>query len=291
MNTLNYLARVADYLLTKDVARLQGNDKLTLLQAINSGIAKWNSAAPVSHRTHNDGVASFAAPRTVSVTVTENSQTFVCASITSADIGKTIILGGDGVPNTLLTATQFRIPYGGTTGTTTAVIYSDAYVLPANYEGIVGQVWWESTERRPLPLLPDLRRSCWFTSSSPLVGEPQGYGIEVGNTAAGGSAPRAIMRLYPFPGVLQRVSFDYFGPPQNWTMTDLSTVRELGFSDEHWQNMLRLTIAELLGTTLLREDVDINRIDLQAGRAEQDIRTAPVSPSPMPVRGITPSNW
>jgi hypothetical protein len=124
-----------------------------------------------------------------------------------------------------------------------------------------------------------------------MLGDPVGYGIEVGNTAAGGTAPRAMIRLYPFPGVLQRLSFDYFGPPQNWTMTDLTTARELGFSDEHWQNMLRMSVAELVGTTLLREDVDKARIDQQAVRAEQDTRTAPISPSPMPVRAVTPSNW
>jgi hypothetical protein len=292
MNTLNFLQRLQPFLRGGDVALVNITSRLAVVNAINEALTKWTAAAPAGQR-QMPGYASFPAPTQVTgISVTYNSRTISGGGFTAADVGKTVILAGDDVPHVLTSTTTLRIPYGGTTGTKTGTLYSDAFPLPAGFENFAGPVWLEAAaERRPLPVVQDLRHSRWFSNATtPVLGDPEGYGIEIGNTVAG-TAPAAIMRLYPTPSVLQRLSFDYQGKPQAWTMTDLQAARDLDLADEHWQKILAMTVAELLNTDLLAEHVNPNLTIKAADRAEQDTKWLPPSPHPSPVRLGSRHNW
>lgn len=291
MNSLNFLQRLQPSLATQDITTLTANDRLDLVDAINLALGDWAEAAPASLRTF-PGTASFPAPQSITLTCTANSQVISGGGLTAADVGKTLVIAGDAVPHTLTSPTTLRLVYAGTTGSQAATLYGEACPLPASFESLASPVWHEDTlERRALPALQDIRRVRWFSGGAiPSLGDPLGYGIEVGNTLGGIAAP-AVMRLYPVPATLQRLSFDWTGRPQSWTMTDLIKPRDLDLSDDHWTTIKTLVLARLLSTALLRTELNGAQIQTQAERALSSLRHTRSTPHSRPLTIETPEGW
>ena len=285
MTTLYFLQRLLPFLPVTDLTTLDAGRRLALVGAINAGLKQWEKDAPVSAKTYPTA-ATFRAAREITLDATEDSTTIASGDITSDDLGCSLLIDGDTVPNTLTSTTSLRLPYAGTTGSgISATLYGDAAPLPANYTGITGPVWAEwANERRQITPVPDIRRTRWSLYGTLC------YGIEQTRLSTG--SPVNFLRLYPAPTTDLRVSFDYYGPPRAWNLTDLIKSRTLDLDDTQWENIVWL-VADILPSIpgLANESLDQQRVALQSARAGQHTRLTPPSANQQPITLGTPNGF
>lgn len=282
MNSLQFVSGLRPFLANRDLGTLKGNDLEAIVQAINLTQLDWWDAAPMSA---SNQPCSFSGPGSRSVTLTVTAGSNVVTStpaITAADIGRSIVLDGINVRNTILDPNTLLLAYVGTGSTVAATIYGDAFGLPSGFQQLNSPVWLEATQGLPrLPMARIDETWIYYLQPVPFFGSsprPLYYSITAGETGAG-IAPFQIMRFYPIPSTGVQVSFQYSGLPALWTVQDLVTSRALGLEDRAWLTMTDVVVQKLLFTGLLRKDLEttagIQRVDKRAADALASIKRTP----------------
>jgi hypothetical protein len=284
MNTLQFLEYLRPFLAQRDMGAFNASERQTLVRAINLTQIHWWDAAPMSR---SNQPFSILAPssRQVTLTVTQGSSAMTVTSsppLAESDIGRSLVLTGDNVRNTILAPDTMLLPYNGPSGSVTATVYGDAFGMPDGFERLTGTVWLEvnsGAPRKPLYRIDEsliyFLEPVPFFSQSPM---PSWYSIGPLQTLAG-VEPFQVMRIYPIPSTGVRVSFSYSGLPASWTIQDLVTARPLGLDDRAWIAMVDVVIQNLILTGLLRTDLEkpasIDRLDKRAESAMQTISRTP----------------
>lgn len=125
------------FLRVRNPSEVPNDQQQLILDAINGGLADYFAHCPAHLREFSVG-ARFNGGYSQSVTMTAGTRTFTTA--TAIADGATILIPGDAVYNRtwLDRGTQtLAVPFGGSSGTVTATIYRDVYVLPSSIEGFV----------------------------------------------------------------------------------------------------------------------------------------------------------
>jgi hypothetical protein len=186
--------------------------------------------------------ATVRAVETGTVTVTNGSVTVSATTLTGALAGNTILIEGQTAYNTIRlegATKKLVLPYTGTTGVHTAVLYGDAVLLDAGLSRPVGPVWLaDIRELTPLAGKPafigrdrhqnlgtdwNMRpyRVARFPQSR-TVGQPECYFADV-HTLEAGTGAQVRLFLTPLPDQEYGLRFDAFVRPTLITVADLGT--------------------------------------------------------------------
>lgn len=119
-----------------------------ILRAINAGIDEIATSAPVSWFGDDEAGDVLLAPTTgVAITVTANSKVFTSTPITTAKAtmgGQSIVIDGDAASNRIVRLTGdtrgLLLPFGGSTGDTTATVYYDTLAMPDDFLKFKGAI-------------------------------------------------------------------------------------------------------------------------------------------------------
>lgn len=241
--SIQFLGTLAPYLVVGDLAALSAGDRSLIVQSINQTLDWWDSNAPPALR-NRPWTTTLRAPRTVSVTVTRDSQAIEFASDPGESaIGCTIVIEGDTSQNRLHSLTELKLSFLGTTGTRTATLYGDGAPLPSGFIGFTEPLRYERTDTTRRVITPFNNQVAW--TGPIIVNEPWYYTLEQGQTLDG-TAPFTIARFLYATSYDTRVSSQIEAHAARWTLSDFRTARRLDLQDTHWSLMHPLVIARLM---------------------------------------------
>jgi hypothetical protein len=281
--SFSFVQGLADYLAADDLAALDTGDALTLIRAINKALTDWFTLAPSDARRRPFTGGLLVPPQQIEVTATKGSSaiTFTDPPPVSA-VGGTIIMGGDGAQNRLVSLTQLAMPYNGATGTFNATLYGDAIAMPPGFEllcsdPIIATDAGFNYQLRPYSdvqsvVLPQ----SWMFPAFLYGSQPTHFRLVPINTLDG-SEPLTTLQVWPAPMAAYRLQFDYSGQARPWSIADLSTSRVLDLKDHAWNYIETLTLAHLANSKLLRADIDKKLLLMDAENARKAIEATPVS--------------
>lgn len=297
ITSLQLLTMLSDYLVVSDLADLTIGQRVLIAQRINAALIDYAAAVPKRHRVTEIN-ALLEPPTNISLTTTAGSTAITTTPVLSAsNAGASLIVSNEAFWHRLdATGLALRMP-AASTGTTTAMLYHDTILLPPSYDGMASALsaqWPSGVAYAIIPASSANNTMGWpgHTNSTTVwnpsfVGPPAYYEIYTEDTANADGTPgaRSTLRLFPLPQVLQRIHFQHFARPVRWTTADFTTARTLDLTDDAWSLILDLIVAQLAGTTLLREGTDLNLVLRNAEAARQSLRTLnPYSPGPLRLR-------
>lgn len=290
--SLQFLATLAPYLKVKDLAALPAGDRNLVNLAINQSLDWWDSNAPSPLR-NRPWTTTLKPPRTLSVTVTEDSQTITFNDDPEASaIGCTIIIADDVSQNRVQSLTQLKLPYIGSTGTKQATLYGDGAALPSGFVTFTDQIWYERSDSTRRVVTPYTNQIGW---TGPIItAEPWYYQLEQGQTLDG-LAPFTIIRFLHAAGLKCRISSQIEARAARWTLSDWTTSRTLDLQDAHW-TMLHALIIERLLTKPNVLDINamkdqINTLLLEAQATKEQIKHLTYPGTSAGHQATTPPNF
>ena len=233
-----------------------------ILDAINGGLQKLHALAPVESKT-TTGSIPLAAPETIAIGVTNGSTEITGYDFEEGQYYRTIRVTGDGIDNQVMGTNELLHPYGGTTGTVSAVVYGDAVSIVEPYEELVGDPRVLETDTR----LTNFKRE-W--SREKPIGRPCFYNVEANARNQNPTAP-AVIRVDRLPDQLYRLEAKFILSPARITFADLlSPGADIPLRSELVESYL-LPISRSLMTTcrLWRDKSVIAQVNKAAEAAEQ----------------------
>lgn len=265
MNSLAFVQLLKSRLKATDLAIITADDRNDIAQAINSALVEWHALVPKGQKNlHGD--ATLHAPRSITCAVTSGSKVISATPpLTAADVGKSIFIEGDGTTNRVVSAELLRHDFIGTTGTRTATLHGDGFPLPTGFEHVIGKPMLQLQDGTAVALgIPsqpfDVNSvyNYYVRDFSRLGVQQPLYHEIITERTLEGHAPTAIMRVYPFPSDAWRIEYEYSGRPAQWSILDLIDARTLELPDYHWTLLLPIVAEHLLGTGLLKDNLESN---------------------------------
>ena len=232
------------------VTNLTADVRLEILDAINGGLQRLDAIAPAHAKTT---VASLylEAAATVSIGVTLGSTATTGTAFTADQYGRTIRIPGDDIDNQIVGVNSILHPYAGTTGTVSAVIYSDAVALPEPYAALVGDPRILETGRD----LMHQKVRC-STRTKKNSAEPQFYWVESNARNQSPGAP-AVIRFDTLPDRAYRLEVDAELAPDRVSFSDILTPGpELPLRGEHVELYLLPIARGLLTSSAMWRDAE-----------------------------------
>jgi hypothetical protein len=277
MKSLALTNRLLRDLKERELANLPADERIELLDAINSGIQRLYALTPDNEKITAVSIA-LAAPATVTLTVTNGSAEFGNYAATLDDLYCTIRIDGDAIDNQIVSDTALLHPYSGPTGTVQATIYHDAAVLPEPVTSLVGdpriaetgQFLTQDASREALSLL----------SGSRPVGQPRRWWVEANARNQNPAAP-AVFRVDALPSAAIRLESQASHAPARFVFTDLlpGSTLVVPFRDEVIEAyLLPMIRGELAETSLWRDDAKAARAIAKGDDAEAKYASLAISP-------------
>lgn len=253
MRVIALANRLVRDLSDKSFADITADTRLAMLDAINGGLQKLHAIAqPYSKETV--GGFMLAAPVTISIGVTEDSAFVTGADFTADQLYCTIRIDGDDIDNQIVAENELLHPYTGATGTVSAVVYSDAVVMPEQYSELLTDPHCMDTGRTLVQLAVD--RSPWWTNLSKAVGEPSFYRVEPNAVNQAPPAP-AVIRVDSLPSEKLRYQARFTLAPPRLKFSDmLATDVEVPAREEHCEAYLLPIARGLLADSELWRNKD-----------------------------------
>jgi len=291
MNSVQLAHRVCRRLKVKDPSLLAGNDLLEVVDAMNAAITEYWSLLP--SRLKNTTFSGYQpAPRTVSLSVTEGSESFsvVSGSVTTEDIGRTVRVGTDTADNEIVGVTEFLDVYTGPSGTVSATIYSDAIQIGLSLERITSEPrvieteevlqYWDRRDNDRYRH-PDFR----------TIGSPLWYWTEDVGMAAGATIAQ-YLRVDPMPSTAIRIRLDAIVAPVSLAVSSVLAPVSLPGPDRHFAAILvPLALQRMLDSELWSEDSARSVTQQKAQSARMMLEMMPRKPDAAQGRIYTPAGW
>lgn len=234
-----------------------------MLDAINGGLQKLHALAPAESKI-TTGSIPLAAPETISIGVTNGSTEITGYDFEEGQYFRTIRIDGDGIDNQVMGTNELLHPYGGETGTVSAIVYGDAVSIVEPYDELVGDPRVLETDTR----LVHFKRE-WCRQEKP-VGRPCFYHVEANARNQNPTAP-AVLRVDHLPDQLYRLEGKFTLAPARIGFADLlAPGADIPLRDELVEVYL-LPISRALMTTcrLWRNKAVIGQINTAAEDAER----------------------
>ncbi len=288
--------RLAFRLFERELNELHLNAQEAIRDGLNLALIEFGSLLP-AHRTEKPLYLVMEQPQAVQATVTRGSATVAFTNsfplgmyATALDLaGKTVQMAGSGL-NRLVSSTQLAMPWLGSSGSKTGMVYADGALLNRRMEQLVGEVRWkpEAGEEKKL----DLQTPPQTDMESPSLGTPRFAWLEsIGGADA--TENRQLLRVWPIPSVIGAVVVPVRQFAAGITLEDmLVTKREIPVDEEEAGLVSSLAAPHLLGCTGLREGLSANDFVVAATAARSLLMTRHnPNPSGVPHKVGTPANW
>ena len=250
--------RLARYTTKGTLSNLATDDRLMLLDCINSAVFNWFIAAPENLR--QTTVSHFVrAPETISATATFGSNLLTGVTLQDFHLGASIMLDGDTIMNEIVNTTvpQVLNQFRGTTGAVNGRISHDTIMLTDHHVSRIvsnprvldsGQelvrddegMMFMGAERKGRE-----RRGVLGASVTRDVGEPTRYCIDNTGVSLKGEA-RIMMRLDPVPDKDLTITFDAVIDPPSHDLSDFNGATALAVPDQYiLPHVLPLALGDL----------------------------------------------
>lgn len=241
MKAIAFANRLARDLDVTSLLEIPVDVRQEMLDAINGGLQRMHALAPpVSKITV--GSIPLSAPETISIGVTNGSTEITGYDFEVAQFYRTVRVDGDGIDNQVVGTNELLHPYGGTTGTVSAVVYGDAVSIVEPYEELVGDPRILETGTK----LIHARRE-WRCQKKP-IGRPQAYHVEANARNQNPTAP-SVIRFDYLPDQLYRLECRFLLSPVHVSLSDIvAPGADIPLRDELVESYL-LPIARSLMTT------------------------------------------
>lgn len=213
MKAIALATRLARDLDEKSVIDLTADARLEILDAINGGLQRLHALAPFESKT-TTGSISLEAPINISIGVTAGSDEITGHSFTDDQFYRTIRINGDVIDNQIAGVSRLLHPYGGTTGTVPATIYSDGVAVLEPYDELIGDPRILETGTH----LTNFLRT-WDRFGKP-VGRPDFYHVEANARNQNSPAP-SVIRFDRLPDRAYRLEAKFTLAPARMTFADL----------------------------------------------------------------------
>tara|TARA_R110000824_G_scaffold397364_1_gene600201 strand:+ start:24 stop:938 length:915 start_codon:yes stop_codon:yes gene_type:complete len=250
--------RLARYTTKGTLSNLATDDRLMLLDCINSAVFNWFIAAPENLR--QTTVSHFVrAPETISATATFGSNLLTGVTLQDFHLGASIMLDGDTIMNEIVNTAvpQVLNQFRGTTGAVNGRISHDTIMLTDHHVSRIvsnprvldsGQelvrddegMMFMGAERKGRE-----RRGVLGASVTRDVGEPTRYCIDNTGVSLKGEA-RIMMRLDPVPDKDLTITFDAVIDPPSHDLSDFNGATALAVPDQYiLPHVLPLALGDL----------------------------------------------
>lgn len=259
MKAIALANRLARDLNEKSMIDLAADARLELLDAINGGLQNMHAVSP-HHTKITTGSLYAEEAATVSIGVTRGSAEITGAVFTADQYGRTVQVAGDPIDNQVASSNSLLHPYMGSSGTVSAIIYSDAIPLPEPYMELVGDPIILETQRTLT------HRKIQFVAGQPrTVCEPRFYWVEA-NAGNRASSAKAFIRFNSLPDRAYRLSAEMMMAPERVTFADLlSPGSELSIRQEHVEIYLLPIARGLMTSSELWKNSETKAEALKAG--------------------------
>lgn len=301
MTSIEIAFRLLRFTKFRDFDAMTADEKLSLIDAINGGLQKWNSLAPNWLKISPSGTATLRASVTLPLVVNAWSSTatfpgapstddFISGSTYADLIGCSVLLTGTSKLNQFIassssTALILRDRYEGASAISSAIIYRDAIAFSDQGPfGSTGSPIVISSPPRldgkPMELLPEWNIEPMRTAS---IGKPRFYWIDtlpdpVRHTATAGGFRQAL-RVWPLPDQSYEIAWTQEAGPVRLNILNL--IRPIFLSVPEWTNesILMPFIVEALSNYPVFAG-DPNKVAASARLAEQTMARIPQTNQP-----------
>lgn len=240
----NRLARDLD---EKSVMDLTADVRLAILDSINGGLQILHSYASNESKTTTGSIA-LEAPISVTLGVTNGGSEVTGISFTDDQLYRTIRIDGDPIDNQIVGESSLLHPYGGASGTVSAVIYCDAVSVMEPYDELVGDPRVVETDTD----LTNFRRR-WNRQLKP-VRRPECYHVEANARNQNPNAP-SVIRFDSLPDKLYRLEAKFTLAPARISFSDLlAPGAEIPIRAEHVESYLFPIARGILTSSSLWKD-------------------------------------
>ena len=267
MKAFAFANRLCRDLNAESFADISTTTRQEVLDAINGGLQRLDALASHESRTTTVGF-SLAAPTTMSLGVTNGSTLTTGDTFTADHLYRTIRIDGDDIDNQVIAAGELLHPYSGTTGTVSAIIYSDAITVPEPYDELVGGIRILETAREMIPSARPWERS-WERIRR--IGEPKTFIVEPNARNQTPPAP-AVIRVDPMPDAAYRMEAKFTLAPARVAFADLLIAgSDLPIRAEYIEIYLLPVCRGLLATSEMWKNADTRSVVVKnAEKAEGD---------------------
>jgi len=243
--------RLARHTPSGALAVLDAEDKLMVLDCINTAVYNWFLAAPehmrqttISHRVR--------AKESLSPTMTAGATTMTGVELQDYHLGASIDIGGDSIMNEIVSTDPVAVlnEYRGTTGAKTATAYFDTVMLTDYHVSRIvsdlrildsGVILVRDDDG--MKFIGAERKGS--RRSSPSFGEPTRYTIDNTGVSLKDEA-RIMLRIDPIPVTELTVVFDAVIDPPSHNLADINGVVPLAVPNQYvTPHVLPLALGEL----------------------------------------------
>lgn len=214
MKAFGLQTRLARDLDVPSVAEIPVDVRQEIADAINAAAQTLHALAP-SHSKVVPSSIALAAPETIELTVENGSNEITGYDFASDQYYMTLRISGDDIDNQPIGVNQLLHPYGGTSGTVSAIFYADAVQMPETFDEIV------SNELRLLEtgtLVFAVSRSLKYRDRK--IGRPEFFNVEA-NAANQNPVAPAVIRFDQLPDKLYRLEGMFSMAPIRVKVADL----------------------------------------------------------------------
>lgn len=277
MKVFALIQRLTRDLTQTNPSNLTAEERQTLQDCINAGLQTFHDHAP-DHSKIIPISIYLAAPKTVSIAVTNGSVDFSGYTITSDEYYCSIIITGDGATNQIIGNGELLYPYIGTSGTVSATIYYDAAALSSEYSEIASN---------PRHLDTDVELTQGILSNrygfrNFVIGSPDTYTLE--SNAYG--ELKSVLRVNRLPNQAIRLKSTAKMTPPRISFTDTTNANMvLPLRIEHVESYLMPYLRGLLAETSLWRDPATRQVAMKKGE-QAELRYREMTPKTL----STPTN-
>jgi hypothetical protein len=275
MTTIEFFHRIGRHARGRDFTKLSLSETTDLLEASNAALNRLYGSLPTYFKEMTIGFI-LPPPRQINVTVARGSDLLSSSVFAPAEIGRSVVLGGDPNWNQVLGTQNLANPYNGESGDVQGYVYGDAFWSERYpFDRIIGNPRFLQPGAIPL-MRSELTRSSYASLFYQTIGRPQAFWTQsLGNSQ--GNEPLICMRFAPAPDIAYTMSVRIAFWAMRLTLADFTAANTLPVPDQFIETCLIPLALKALMATPVWDDTrkDEDRIDKGAAEAIAFLKNQP----------------
>lgn len=261
-----------------DYTRLSMTEQTDLAEAANTALQSLYGLLPAVFKEKTQGFL-LPAPLAITLAVTTQSNVVPDGSFTADQIGRSIVLDGDGNWNQVIDTNRLLNPYMGPISATVAgTVYGDAFHSDEYpFDRIISNprfpVQGQTNLLNPVLLPLNSPGLGWFYQAA--IGQPQ-YWWTQALSYSQGNEPIIVMRVTPAPSIATALSVRISYWPKRLTLADYDAATRIPVPDQFIEkSLIPLGLRALMSTPIWDDRGDDAKIEQRAEEGEQFLKMQP----------------